>query len=269
MRQSLLYCEYGICQLGQYPGFDPQHIDTTGKNIIDISAPPLELIQSISSLYMIFIVSNFNNPNEIVYAQELIKICRNHSIFISAITESKNAKREDLLVLKNEVDVFLTLDAEPFLDDSHFDSVAYAIRFLADAFDEELYEFEDNPFYDGSVYAFSKSGQAKLFTFELHKADYNQRQLQLMDSVVAKISGKRLAFVYFKSGEDSRSWPCAYITNVIKATAGSMLYATCHGRFSDSFGKRTFITVLLSDLDNPNNSYGNGKDKTIFQKRIR
>lgn len=269
MHRFLLNCEFGICQLGQYPKFDPQHIDFEIKNIIDTSKPVLELIQDIAGLNMIFIVSIFCDVEEIAHALELVKICRNNSVFISVITTSKNAQRADLLNLKDEVDIFLTLDDNPFLDDSRLDSVAYAIGFLAESFDEELYEFEDEPFYDGSVYDFSKSGSAELLTFELHKADYNQRQLQLKDEVVARISGKRLAFVCFKSDEDSRIWSIDYITNVIKTTAGSMVYTTWRGGFSNSIGKRTFVTVLLSNLDNPNNSYGNGKNKTVFQKRMR
>lgn len=269
MHRLFLNCEFGIFQLGQYPAFDPQHIDSASKNIIDTSKPVLELIQDIAALNMIFIVSLFCDVEEIFHALELVKICRNNSVFISVITSSTNAQRADLLNLKNEVDIFLTLDDNSFPDDSQSDSVAYAIDFLTESFDEELYEFEDEPFYDGSVYAFSKSGSAELFTFELHKADYEHCQLQLKDEVVARISGKRLAFVHFKSGEDSRCWPNGYITNVIKATARSMIYITWRGEFNDAIGKRAFVTVLLSSLDNPNNSYGSGKGKTVFQKRVR
>lgn len=268
MHISLLNCEFGICQLGQCPEFDPIHVDSARKNIIDISKPVLELIQDIADLNMMFIVSQFCNVEEISHALELVKICRNYPVFISVIAASGNTQRTDLLNLKDEVDIFLTLDENPFPDDSQLDSVAYAIDFLAESFDMELYEFESEPFYSGSVYAFSKSGNAELLTFELHKADYNQGQLQLKDEVVARISGKRLAFVHFKSGEDSRMWPTNYITNIIKATAGNMIYTTWRGSFDEAIGKRAFVTVLLSNLDNPNNSYGNGKNKTVFQKRI-
>lgn len=269
MHRFLLSCEFGICQLGQYPKFDPQHIDPARKNIIDTSKPIFELVQDIADLNMIFIVSLFCDVEEIACALDLIKICRNNSVFITVITASKNAQRADLFNLKNEVDIFLTLEDDPFPDDLQSDSVAYAIDILSESFDKELYMFECEPFYDGSIYAFSKSGRAELFTFELHKVDYEQRQLQLKDEVIARITGKRLAFVHFKSGEDSRLWPVIYITNVIKATAGDMIYTTWHGGFNDSIGKRAFVTVLLSYLDNPNNSYGNGKNKTAFQRRIR
>lgn len=181
MHKSLLNCEFGICQLGLYSEFNPQHIKSAGINLIDISKPALELIQDVSKLNMIFIVSCFCNDKEIAHALELVKICRNNSVFISVITVNKNAQRTDLLDLKNGVDIFLALDSSPLPDDSQLDSVAYAIDFLAKSFDEELYEFEDRPIYDGAVYAFAKSGGAELFTFELHKADYNQRQLQLED----------------------------------------------------------------------------------------
>lgn len=268
MHRFLLNCEFGICQLGQYPEFDPQHIDSARKDFIDTSKPVLELIQDIANLNMIFIVSLFCDSEEIAHALELVQICRKNSVFVSVITTSRNAQRADLLNLKDEVDIFLTLDDNPFLDDSQLDSVAYAIDFLAESFDGELYEFESEPFYNGSVYAFSKSGSAELLTFELHRADYNQRQLQLKDEIVARISGKRLAFVCFKSDEDSRIWPIDYITNVIKTTAGNMMYTAWRGSFSNSIGTSAFVTVLLSNLDNPNNSYGNGKNKTAFQKRI-
>lgn len=181
MHKRLLSCEFGICQLGQYPEFDPQHIDYVRKNIIDTSKPILELIQDIADLNMIFIVSQFCDIEEIKHALELVRICRNNSVFISVITTNRNAQCAHLLNLKDEVDIFLTLDDNPFPDDLQLDSVSYAIGFLTESFDEELYEFESEPFYGGSVYAFSKSGSAELFTFELHKSDYNQRQLQLKD----------------------------------------------------------------------------------------
>lgn len=269
MHRCVLNCEFGICQLGEYPGFDHHHIDPYRKNIIDTSKPILDLIQDIANLKMMFIISHFRGSEEMAHALELVKICRNHSVFTSVITSSQNIQRATLSTLKDEVDIFLYLNDSPFPDDLLFDSVAYAIDFLTESFDEELYEFEFEPSYDGSIYAFSKSGRANLFTFELHKEDYAQRQLQLKEDVKKRISGKRLAFIHFKSGEDDRIWPKDYITDVIKSTAGSMIYATWHGSFSDSIGKKAFVTVLLSDLDNPNNSYGSGKDKTIFQKRIR
>lgn len=269
MHKSLFNCKFGICQLGQCPKFDSIHVNSAGKNIIDISKPVLELIQDIAALDMMFIVSQFCNVEEISHALELAKICRNYPVFISVITVSENIQRTDLLNLKDEVDIFLTLDGNSFTDDLPLDSVAHAIDFLVESFDEELYEFKSEPSFDGSVYAFSKSGNAELLTFELHKADYHQRQLQLKDEVVARILGKQLAYVHFESGEDSRIWPSDYITNIIKATAGNMIFTTWRGGFDEAIGKRALVTVLLSNLDNPNNSYGNGKNKTAFQKRIR
>ena len=258
--------EFGVCQFGEYPNFDPHHIDSRRQKIIDTSKPILELIKDIAGLNMIFIVSLFRDDEEIIQTLELIKICRNNSVFIAIITANQNAQRADLLNLKEEADIFLTLDDNPFPDDLQSDSVTYAIDLLTDSFDDELSEFEYEPFYNGSLYAFSKSGRAELFTFEVYRADYAQRQMKLKDDVIERITGKRLAIVHFKSGEDSRLWPIFYITDVIKEAAGSMIYATWRG--SGSIKKRSFVTILLSDLDNPNNSYGNGKDKTIFQKKI-
>lgn len=215
-----------------------------------------------------FIVSKFSHQKDIDAAVDFVKLCRNHFIFITVITPARNDNRDDLMELKNRADIFLLLEGEYFEDEAIIDPVAYAIDFLAESFDEVIDTDDFEPWYDGPFYAFSQSGSAKLVLFKVIKTDYeNEDPFQLPAEIAKQIYGKRLAFLHIKSGDDARIWPNNAITNAVKKASGRMIYAGWRSTCKQEIGKKTWVTALVSDMDNPKNSFTGSKDRTVFQGR--
>jgi len=83
---------FGICQLGEWDTFNHNNVESYNKRIIDFSKPfPLWLpvLQELSNL---FIVSKFTAPEDITNALDLIKLCRNHLVFMpTCVMTSYNA----------------------------------------------------------------------------------------------------------------------------------------------------------------------------------
>lgn len=257
---------FGVCQLGKWQNFDHNHIDSLSKEIIDLSEPFSMWFSTLKEIHNLFIVSTFSDPCEISNALDLVRICRNYIIFITVITPKENQYRTDLSELKNSADVFLCLEDEYYEEEKVTDPVSYAIDFMAHSFDEYIDEVDFKPWYEGQFYAFSQSGCAQLVVFDLMKDDYEKKDtFQLPNEIAQKITGKRLGFLYIKSGSDSRIWPGEFITNTFKKTSGNMIYAGWSGISGLRLGKKSWITAIVSDMDNPNNSFGSGKNKTVFQ----
>ena len=257
---------FGICQLGEWESFNHNNIDSLSKEIIDLSQPFPMWMSTLKEIHNLFIISMFSAPDQIANALDLIRICRNSLIFITVITPKENQGRSDLAEITNATDIFLFLENEYYEEEKIVDPVSYAIDFMATSFDEYVDEINFKPWYEGQFYAFSQSGSARLVVFDLMKSDYEKKDtFQMSDDVVRQITGKRLAFLYIKSGSDSRLWPNEFITTTFKMASGSIIYAGWHGISGLPLGKKSWITAIVSDMDNPNNSFGNGKNKTIFQ----
>lgn len=261
---------FGICQLGKWDTFSHSNIQSYNKRIIDFSAPFPLWLPTLAELSNIFIVSEFASPEDITNAIDFIKICRNNLIFISVITPATNKTRSDLTELKNCVDIFLGIEDQYCENEIYTDPVSYAINFLAHAFDEYIDKRDFKPCYDGPFYAFSQSGCAELVVFKLFKSDYDKNNnFQLPEATARIVLGKRLAFLYIKSGDDNRIWPKQLITDTLKKASGKMLFASWCSRGDANIGKMTWVTAIVSDMDNPNNSYGSSKNKTAFQGGMR
>lgn len=257
---------FGICQLGKWESFDHNNIDSLSKEIIDLSQPFPMWMSTLKEIHNLFIVSMFSTSDQIANALDLIRICRNSLIFITVITSKENQVRSDLAEIKNATDIFLCLEQEYYEDEKIVDPVSYAIDFMANSFDEYIDEIDFKPWYEGQFYAFSQSGSAQLVVFDLMKDEYEKKDaFKLPDEVVRQITEKKLAFLYIKSGSDSRLWPNEFITTTFKKASGSMIYAGWHGISGLPLGKKSWITAIVSDMDNPNNSFCNSKNKTVFQ----
>lgn len=257
---------FGICQLGEWSAFSHSNIQSYNKRIIDFSAPFPLWLPTLTELSNIFIVSRFASPEDITNALDFIKICRNNLIFISVITPATNKARSDLTELKNCVDIFMGIEDQYCENEIYTDPVSYAIDFLAHALDEYIDKRDFKPCYDGPFYAFSQSGCAELVVFKLFKSDYDKNNnFQLPEATARSMLGKRLAFLYIKSGDDNRIWPKQLITDTLKKASGNMLFASWYSRGDANIGKMTWVTAIVSDMDNPNNSYGSSKNKTAFQ----
>lgn len=257
---------FGICQLGKWESFDHNNIDSLSKEIIDLSQPFPMWMSTLKEIHNLFIVSMFSTSDQIANALDIIRICRNSLIFITVITPKENQVRSDLAEIKKATDIFLCLEQEYYEDEKIVDPVSYAIDFMANSFDEYIDEIDFKPWYEGQFYAFSQSGSAQLVVFDLMKDEYEKKDaFKLPDEVVRQITGKKLAFLYIKSGSDSRLWPNEFITTTFKKTSGSMIYAGWCGVSGLRLGKKSWITAIVSDMDNPNNSFCNSKNKTVFQ----
>lgn len=92
---------------------------------------------------------------------------------------------------------------------------------------------------------------------------------QLPEAAAQSVLGKRLAFLYIKSGDDNRIWPKQLITDTLKKASENMLFASWCSRGDANIGKMTWVTAIVSNMDSPNNSYGSGKNKTAFQGGMR
>ncbi|WP_243109600.1 hypothetical protein [Dehalobacter sp. 14DCB1] len=258
--------DFGICQFGNYALFNPKNISSLSKKIIDISKPFTEWLPLLKEIKNMYIVSCFQKSDEISNAIELIRLCRNNHTFITVITP-KASLRDQLAVnqIKNETDIFLILENEYWEDEKIVDPVSYAISFLVEAFDEVIISKDHVPWYDGPLYAFSKSGTAQIITFKVLKSEYEKENYEIADEIIEKLSGKRLALLNIKSGDDVRVWPKAVITKAVKRASGNMLYASWCSLFGQSIGKKTWVSAIVSDLDNEDNSYSNPKNRTFFQ----
>ena len=129
---------FGICQLGEWDTFNHNNVQSYNKRIIDFSKPfPLWLpvLQELSNL---FIVSKFTAPEDITNALDLIRLCRNHLVFITVLTPSINKTRKDLVEIKTNSDIFLSVENQYCENEVFTDPVSYAIDFLAHAFDEYI-----------------------------------------------------------------------------------------------------------------------------------
>ena len=257
---------FGICQLGQWEDFNHNHINSLSKEIIDLSMPFHTWMPALGEIRNLFIISKFSTQDEITNALDLVRLCRNHIIFITVITPQENKFRTDLTDLKNAADIFLCLENEYYEEEKVTDPVSYAIDFMAHCFDEYIDDINFKPWAEGPFYAFSQSGGAKLIVSSLMKDDYDRNDMfQLPTEIVQQVIGTRLAFLYIKSGSDSRIWPKHLITNSLKKTSENMIYAGWCSVSGLNTGKKTWITAILSDMDNPNNSFGHGQSKTFFQ----
>ena len=261
---------FGICQLGEWDTFNHNNVESYNKRIIDFSKPfPLWLpvLQELSNL---FIVSKFTAPEDITNALDLIRLCRNHLVFITVLTPSISKTRKDLVEIKTNSDILLSVENQYCENEVFTDPVSYAIDFLAHAFDEYIDKRDFKPWYDSPLYAFSQSGSAELVVFKLLKSDYDKNDnFQLPEAAAQSVLGKRLAFLYIKSGDDNRIWPKQLTTDTLKKASGNMLFASWCSRGDVSIGKMTWVTAIVSDMDNPNNSYGSCKNKTAFQDGMR
>lgn len=257
---------FGICQLGEWDAFNHSNVNSYNKRIIDFSKPFPLWLPTLQELSNLFIVSKFTNPEDITNALDLIKLCRNNLVFITVITPSINKTRTDLVELKKSTDIFLRVENQYYESEVFIDPVSYAIDFLAHAFDEYIDKRDFKPWYDGPFYAFSNSGSAELIIFKLFKSDYDKNDnFQLPEAAARNVHGKRLAFLHIKSGDDDRIWPKQLITDTLKKASGNMLFASWCSRGDSSIGKMTWVTAIVSEMDNPNNSYGSSKNKTAFQ----
>lgn len=257
---------FGICKIGEWASFKQNNIDSPSKKTINLSEPFFSWIAELQEIRNMFIVSTFSHQKDIDAAVDFIKLCRNHFIFITVITHVSNYNRDDLIELKDRADIFLLLEDEYFEDEAIIDPISYAIDFLAESFDEVIDTDDFEPWYDGPFYAFSQSGSARLVLFKLLKADYeNEVPFQLSVEIGKQICGKRLAFLHIKSGDDNRIWPNNAITNAVKKASGRMIYAGWRSTCKQEIGKKTWVTALVSDMDNPKNSFTGSKDRTVFQ----
>lgn len=256
---------FGICQLGKWESFDHNNIDSLSKEIIDLSQPFPMWMSTLKEIHNLFIVSMFSTSDQIANALDIIRICRNSLIFITVITPKENQVRSDLAEIKKP-QIYFYVWNKNIMKMRIVDPVSYAIDFMANSFDEYIDEIDFKPWYEGQFYAFSQSGSAQLVVFDLMKDEYEKKDaFKLPDEVVRQITGKKLAFLYIKSGSDSRLWPNEFITTTFKKTSGSMIYAGWCGVSGLRLGKKSWITAIVSDMDNPNNSFCNSKNKTVFQ----
>ena len=111
---------FGICQLGEWDTFNHSNVESYNKRSIDFSKPfPLWLpvLQELSNL---FIVSKFTAPEDITNALGLIRLCRNHLVFITVLTPSINKTRKDLveIVILTKTDKIPKKDVGPILTHS-------------------------------------------------------------------------------------------------------------------------------------------------------
>ena len=158
------------------------------------------------------------------------------------------------------------------MDVSIIDSMkARMVSFEDDDGDQDdEYIDKDNIRFQGEnpYYAFSQSGSAELVVFRLFKNDYDKKdKFELSESVAGQVRGKRIGNLLIKSGDDHRAWRIGRIRDALTEASGSMLFTGACGIGDTDIGKMTWVTAIVSDMDNPNNSYGSSKNKTSFQRR--
>lgn len=258
---------FGICQLGEWDTFDHNNVESDNKRIIDFSKPfPLWLpvLQELSNL---FIVSKFTVPEDITVALDLIKLCRNSLVFITVITPSICKTRNDLVELKNSVDIFLGVEDIYCEKEVFTDPASYAVDFMAQAFDKYVDKQDFKPCYDDQFYAFSQSGCAKLISFQLPKNSYKRYDIcHLPEEVIKQVNGKYLAYFNIKYSKDCKSWLLGLMIDALKEASGNMYFASGCTTPDRRMGSTIWVTAIISDMDNPNNSYGSSLNKTAFQR---
>ena len=94
-----------------------------------------------------------------------------------------------------------------------------------------------------------------------------KEELKLSESVAGQVRGKRIGYLLIKSGDDHRAWRIGRIRDALVEASGNMLFAGACGIGDANIGKMTWVTAIVSDMDNPNNSYGDSKNKTAFQRK--
>lgn len=260
--------KFGICVLEEWKEFEHDHILSYGKEMFDFRAPVLTWLPRLNEVVHMFIVSRFLSPQSIADAFDIIKLCRNNSVFITIITPTNNKDHNDLKELKLKTDIFLYVEDNYYENKTITDPVSYAIYTVVMSFDEYI-DKENVKFQcESPYYAFSQSGSAELVVFRLFKNDYDKiDNFELSESVAGQVRGKRIGYLLIKSGDDFRAWRIGRIKDAFIKASGSMLYASACGIGDTSIGKMTWVTAIVSDMDNPNNSYGSSQNKTAFQGR--
>ena len=268
MYEMVLENKFGICVLEEWKEFKHDHIMNYGKEMFDFQAPVLTWLPRLNEVVHMFIVSRFLSSQSIDNALDIIKLCRNNSVFVTIITPTNNKDRNDLKELKLKTDIFLYVEDEYYENETITDPVSYAIFTVVMSFDE--YIDKDNIRFQGEnpYYAFSQSGSAKLVVFRLYKNDYDKKEkFKLSQDVAGQVYGKRIGYLLIRSGDDHRAWRLARIRDALVEAAGNMLFAGACGIGDRNIGKMTWVTAIVSDMDNPNNSYGDSKNKTVFQRK--
>lgn len=260
--------KFGICILGEWKEFKHDHIVSYGKELLDFEAPSLMWLPKLNEVVHMFIVSRFLSPQSIADAFDIIKLCRNNLVFVTIITPTYNKCRNDLEELKLKADIFLYVDDAYYENETITDPVSFAIYTVVMCFDEYIDKGNIRFQYESPFYAFSQSGSAELVVFRLFKNDYDKKdKFQLSEEVAVQIHGKRIGYLLIKSGDNNRAWRIGKIRDALKEASGRMLFASACSVGDADIGKMTWVTALVSDMDNPNNSYGNSKNKTAFQRR--
>ncbi len=245
--------DFGICQFGKWDAFDSNNIISDSKQMIDFTLPFPRWISILSSLSKVFIVSQFTSQEDIVNALDFIKVCRNTAIFISVITPVKNKLRSDLTEVKMSSDIFLYVEDKYFENQTYIDPVSYAIHTLANSFDESI---EGKPQYGDVTYAFLRSGSAELITFYVSALDFNKSDtFQFSEEISAKVYGKRLGYLFIKSSETNKSWRLGLMVDALRRASMGMLFASACSIFEPLPQKGAWVTAIVSELDNPNNSF--------------
>ena len=104
---------FGICVLEEWKEFKHDHIMIYGKEMFDFQTPVLTWLTRLNEVVHMFIVSRFLSPQSIANAFDIIKLCRNNSVFVTIITPINNKDRNDLKELKFKTDIFLYVEDEP------------------------------------------------------------------------------------------------------------------------------------------------------------
>ena len=258
---------FGICQIGEWNSFCSGHIVSSSMEIFDFSLPFSEILGLLEDIQTLFIVSRFTNAEDITNASVIIDICRNYPVFLIVITPSKNRTNLDLDGIRNKVDIFLNLEDKYFEDVPIDDPVAYAIDFLASAFDILIDKDDLNSWRGSPLYAFSQSGDAELVVFDLPDVDgINPNGFQLPENLLNRVVDKRLAYLRFRSRKSFNIWAREKVVDSIKEASGKMLYTNWHAEWAQRFNLKPWVAAILSEMNNPNNSYTRGTHKTFFQQ---
>ena len=105
-----------------------------------------------------------------------------------------------------------------------------------------------------------------MIVFQLSEADYTKKNnLQLPSDVVRQVTGKCLAFVRIKTGSNIIQVD-GLIKKAFKEASGKMLYIECCFFGGIKNNNQMRITAIVSDMDNPNNSFSGGKTKRFSKK---
>ena len=173
----------------------------------------------------------------------------------------------DLDGIRDKVDIFLNLEDKYYEDKQIDDPVAYAIDFLAGAFDIIVDKDDLSTWFNSPLYAFSQSGDAELVVFDLPNVDsINQNGFQLPENLLKCVADKRLAYLRFKSRKSIDILAREKVANSIKTASGKMLYTSWRATWAQNFSPKPWVTAILSDMNNPNNSFTRGNHKTFFQR---